>query len=125
MPKLTLKEIIMTVKIYHNPRCSKSRETLSLLEEKGLSPDVTEYLKTPPDVETLTDILNTLNMEPRQLMRQHEAEYKENHLDNPDLTKEQLIQAMIDFPKIMERPIVVNNGKVAIGRPPVNVLDIL
>ena len=115
----------MTVKIYHNPRCSKSRETLSLLEDKGVNPEVTEYLKTPPNAETLTDILNALNLEPRQLMRQHEAEYKDNNLDNPDLTREQLIQAMVDFPKIMERPIVVNNGKVAIGRPPINVLDII
>jgi len=115
----------MSVKIYHNPRCSKSRETLSLLEEKGITPEITEYLKTPPDVKTLTEILDTLNMEPRQLMRTHEAEYKDNNLDNPDLTREQLIQAMVDFPKIMERPIVVNNGKVAIGRPPVNVLDII
>ena len=115
----------MTVKIYHNPRCSKSRETLSLLEENGHSPEINEYLTTPPDVETLTSILDALNMEPRQLMRKHEAEYKDNNLDNPELTKEQLIQAMIDFPKIMERPIVVNNGKVAIGRPPVSVLDIL
>jgi len=115
----------MTIKIYHNPRCSKSRETLSLLEEKGVTTEVIEYLNTPPDVKTLTDILTTLKMEPRQLMRKHEAEYKDNHLDNPELTSEQLIQAMVDFPKIMERPIVVNNGKVAIGRPPVNVLDIL
>ncbi len=115
----------MTVKIYHNPRCSKSRETLSLLQEKGINPEITEYLNTPPNMQTLTEILNTLSIEPRQLMRKHETEYKENNLDNPELTKEELIQAMIDFPKIMERPIVVNNGKVAIGRPPVNVLDIL
>lgn len=115
----------MTVKIYHNPRCSKSRETLALLEEKGVAPEITEYLSTPPDKKTLTDILNALNMEPRQLMRKHEAEYKDNNLDNPELTNEQLIQAMIDFPQIMERPIVVNNGKVAIGRPPMSVLDIL
>ena len=115
----------MTVKIYHNPRCSKSRETLALLEEKGVNPEVTEYLNTPPDAQTLTDILAALNMEPRQLMRQHEAEYKDNNLDNPELTNAQLIQAMIDFPKLMERPIVVKDGKVAIGRPPISVLDIL
>ena len=115
----------MTVKIYHNPRCSKSRETLSLLEEKGITPEITEYLNTPPDAKTLENILDALGMEPRQLMRKHETEYKENNLDNPELSKQQLIQAMIDFPKIMERPIVVNNGKVAIGRPPANVLDIL
>jgi len=115
----------MSIKIYHNPRCSKSRETLALLEEKGVNAEVTEYLKAPPDFETLTEILKSLNMEPRQLMRTHEAEYKDNNLDNPELTNDQLIQAMIDFPKLMERPIVVKDGKVAIGRPPISVLDIL
>lgn len=115
----------MSVKIYHNPCCSKSRETLALLEENGVDANVTEYLKTPPNAKELTDILDSLKMEPRQLMRKHEAEYKDNNLDNPDLSKEQLIQAMIDFPKLMERPIVVKDGKVAIGRPPISVLDIL
>lgn len=115
----------MSVKIYHNPRCSKSRETLALLEENDSDIEITEYLKTPPDVQTLTDILNALKMEPRQLMRKNETEYKDNNLDNPDLTKEQLIQAMVDYPKLIERPIVVKDGKVAIGRPPVSVLDIL
>jgi len=115
----------MSVKIYHNPRCSKSRETLALLEEKKINPDVIEYLKTPPDAHTLTEILNALKIEPRQLMRKQETEYKDNNLDNPALSKEQLIQAMVDFPKLIERPIVVKDGKVAIGRPPVSVLDIL
>lgn len=115
----------MTIKIYHNPRCSKSRETLSLLEEKGVTPEIIEYLNSPPSAKTLTEILSALSLEPRQLMRTHEAEYKDNNLENPELSREQLIQAMVDFPKIMERPIVVNNGKVAIGRPPINVLDIL
>lgn len=118
-------ERTMSVKIYHNPRCSKSRETLNLLEDQGITANVIEYLKSPPDAQTLNEILNALKMEPRQLMRKHEAEYNDNHLDNPDLTKAQLIQAMIDFPKLIERPIVVSNGKVAIGRPPVSVLDIL
>lgn len=115
----------MSVKIYHNPRCSKSRETLALLEEKGVNAEITEYLSTPPDAQTLTEILSALKMEPRQLMRKHEAEYKDNNLDNPSLSNEELIQAMIDFPKLMERPIVVKDGKVAIGRPPISVLDIL
>jgi len=115
----------MAAKIYYNPQCSKCRETLKLLEEKGVDTDVIEYLNTPPDAETLKTILSTLKMQPRQLMRTHEAEYKDNNLDDPTLSDEQLIQAMTDYPKILERPIVVNNGKVAIGRPPVNVLDIL
>ncbi len=115
----------MTAKIYYNPQCSKCRETLKILEEQGVDTEITEYLKTPPDAETLKTILATLNMQPRQLMRKHESEYKDNNLDNPELSDEQLIQAMIDFPKIMERPIVITNGKIAIGRPPVNVLDII
>ncbi len=115
----------MTVEIYHNPRCSKSRQTLQLLEENGVSPDVTEYLKTPPDMAELKKILAMLGMEPRDLMRKKEAEYKQAGLDNPDLTREQLMQEMIDHPKLIERPIVISNGKAAIGRPPERVLDIL
>ncbi|VAW92076.1 Arsenate reductase [hydrothermal vent metagenome] len=115
----------MTAKIYYNPQCSKCRETLKILQEKGVDTEITEYLITPPNAETLKTILATLNMKPRQLMRKHESEYKDNNLDNPELSDAQLIQAIIDFPKIMERPIVVNNGKIAIGRPPVNVLDII
>lgn len=115
----------MTVEIYHNPRCSKSRQTLQLLEENGFDASITEYLKTPPDKTELERILGMLGMEPRELMRQKEAEYKEAGLDNPDLTREQLIQAMIDHPKLIERPIVISNGKAAIGRPPAKVLDIL
>lgn len=115
----------MTVEIYHNPRCSKSRQTLQLLEENGFEPDITEYLKTPPDSAGLEKILSMLGMEPRDLMRKKEAEYKEFGLDNPDLTREQLIQGMIDHPKLIERPIVISNGKAIIGRPPEQVLDIL
>ena len=115
----------MSVEIYHNPRCSKSRQTLQLLQEQGVEPQVTEYLKTPPDRETLEKILDMLGLEPRELMRTKEAEYKEAGLDNPGLSREQLIQAMIDLPKLIERPIVIKNGKAAIGRPPEKVLDIL
>ncbi|HXK57413.1 MAG: arsenate reductase (glutaredoxin) [Gammaproteobacteria bacterium] len=115
----------MSVVIYHNPRCSKSRQTLQLLQENGFDPSITEYLKTPPDKAELEKILAMLGMEPRDLMRKKEAEYRESGLDNPDLTREQLIQAMIDHPKLIERPIVISNGKAAIGRPPELVLDIL
>jgi arsenate reductase len=115
----------MSVEIFHNPRCSKSRQTLQLLQEQGVEPDVVEYLNTPPDRKTLEQVLKMLGMEPRDLMRKKEAEYKENGLDNPDLSREQLIDAMIAHPKLMERPIVVKNGKAAIGRPPEKVLDIL
>jgi len=115
----------MSVTIYHNPRCSKSRATLQLLTDQNIDPDIVEYLKTPPDARTLDELLTKLGMEPRDLMRKQEDEYKENNLDNESLSRDQLIQAMIDNPKLIERPIVVANNKVAIGRPPESVLDIL
>jgi len=115
----------MKVTIYHNPRCSKSRQTLALLQEQQVTPDVVEYLDTPPDTATLTRILDMLGLEPRQLMRTHEKEYKEAGLDNNDLSREQLIAAMVKYPILIERPIVVRNNKAAIGRPPEKVLEIL
>ncbi len=115
----------MTVKIYHKPRCSKSRETLKLLQAKGIEPEIIEYLKTPPTEQELADILDLLGLEPRDLMRKKEKEYKENGLDNESLSREQLIAAMVKFPRLIERPIVLANGKAAIGRPPENVLDIV
>lgn len=115
----------MTVTIYHNPRCSKSRETLQLLKERGIDVRIVEYLKTPPNAEELEEILQKLDMEPRALMRRKESVYHDNILDDPALTRQTLIQAMIEHPILIERPIVVNNGKAAIGRPPENVLAIL
>jgi arsenate reductase len=96
-----------------------------MLEDKNTEPTVVEYLKTPPDANTLDEILTKLGMEPRDLMRKHESEYKDNNLDNEALSRDELIQAMVDFPRLIERPIVVANGKVAIGRPVENVLEIL
>ena len=117
----------MTDKItfYHNPRCSKSRATLALLEQQGVQADIVEYLKTPPTATELEKILQLLGLEPRELLRTREAEYKEAGLDDPDLTREQLIAAMIKYPKLIERPIVISNGKAALGRPPEKVLEIL
>ena len=115
----------MTVRIYHNPRCSKSRQTLSILEEQSASPEVIEYLKTPPDEETLTGLLDMLGLEPRELMRKKEKEYKESGADNTDLSREQLVALMVRYPKLIERPIVVSKGRAVIGRPPESVLDIL
>lgn len=115
----------MTVKIYHNPRCTKSRQTLQLLKDNGIEPEVIEYLKTPPSIDDLADILEKLGMEPRDLMRKQEAEYKGNGLDNSVLDKQALISGMVTNPILIERPIVVTNGKAAIGRPPENVLGIL
>ncbi len=115
----------MSVKIYHNPRCGKSRDTLKLLEAQGITPEVVEYLKTPPTAAELQDILTTLRIKPRELMRTKEAEYQENGLDDASLSDAELIEAMIRIPKLIERPIVLNNGKAAIGRPPENILAIL
>ena len=115
----------MATTIYHNPRCSKSRQTLQLLNDNNVETDVVEYLKTPPDANTLKDILVKLGLKPRQLMRTKEDIYKELNLDDESLTDEQLIQAMIENPKLIERPIVVKDGNVALGRPPENVLSIL
>lgn len=115
----------MQVKIYHNPRCSKSRQTLQLLQEHGIEPKVVEYLVTPPDRNTLKKILRQLGLSPRDLMRRKENEYKENHLDDPSLTDEQLIDAMLKYPKLIERPIVVTVKGAAIGRPPERVLEVL
>ena len=115
----------MSVKIYHNPRCTKSRETLKLLEDKGIEAEVVEYLKQPPSHAELADVLAKLGLTPRQLMRTKEAEYKANGLDDPSLSDSELIEAMVRIPKLIERPIVINNGKAAIGRPPENVLAIV
>ncbi|MCB1734383.1 MAG: arsenate reductase (glutaredoxin) [Gammaproteobacteria bacterium] len=113
------------VTIYHNPRCSKSRQTLALLADNGVDANVVEYLKTPPSKAELVAVLDLLGLEPRQLMRTKEAEYKEQGLADESLSREQLIDAMLQTPKLIERPIVIANGKAAIGRPPENVLAVL
>ncbi len=115
----------MNVTIYHNPRCSKSRQTLDLLKEKGVEPQVIEYLKTPPTASEIADILSKLGMKPRELMRRKEAEYKEQNLDDPALSDGELISAMVETPKLIERPIVLAGAKAALGRPPENVLEII
>jgi arsenate reductase len=113
------------VTIYFNPQCSKCRLSLELLEKQGQQAEVIEYLSTPPDTATLESILDMLGIEPRELMRKHEKEYTEAGLDNPGLSRTELIEAMIKYPRIMERPVVVKNGKATIGRPPERILDIL
>ena len=115
----------MPITIYHNPRCSKSRQTLELLEKNGVPPTVVEYLKTPPTVGKLKEILSQLGLKPRELMRKKEAVYAEGKLDNPSLSDDDLVEAMTKHPILIERPIVLANGKAAIGRPPEKVLDIL
>ena len=115
----------MSVAIYHNPKCTKSRQTLALLEARGVKPKVVEYLKTPPSKTEIEHILKLLKLDPRVLMRRKEPIYKQARLDNPKLTRAQLVEAMTEHPILLERPIVLANGKAAIGRPPENVLDIL
>jgi arsenate reductase len=115
----------MSITIYHNPRCSKSRAALSLLREKGIEPEIVEYLKEPPDAATLGRLLDMLGLQPRDLIRKKEPEYKANELDDPALTREQLIAAMVAHPKLIERPIVVKNGKAVLGRPPESVLNLV
>ncbi|VFS40651.1 arsenate reductase (glutaredoxin) [Enterobacter cancerogenus] len=106
------------VKIYHNPRCSKSRDTLSLLKSNGVDPEIVLYLDTPPDAQTIRQLLRMLDMgSARELMRQKEDLYKSLGLDNTRLSEDELVQAMVDNPKLIERPIVVANGKARIGRP--------
>ena len=115
----------MSVTIYHNPRCSKSRQTLQLLQDKGIEPEIVVYLHTPPDAATLDGYLTRLGMEPRELMRRKEAPYKELNLADDSLDRAALIKAMVENPILIERPIVVKDGKVALGRPPESVLEIL
>lgn len=115
----------MSTKIYHNPHCSKSRQTLELLNEKEIDPEVIEYLNTPPDALELEKILNGLEMEPRELMRKGQDEYKALGLDNESLSREALINAMIENPILIERPIVITDKGIAIGRPIDNVKKIL
>jgi arsenate reductase len=115
----------MTIRILHNPRCSKSRATLALLQQQGIEPEITLYLETPPAADEIISILEMLGMKPRDLMRRGEAEYKEQGLDNESLSDDELIEAMMATPKLIERPIVLNRDRAAIGRPPESVLKIL
>ncbi len=115
----------MSVTIYHNPRCSKSRATLALLEEKGIAPEIVEYLRTPPSKEEMNRILDGLGMAPRDLMRKKEEPYKTLNLGDDSMCRDALIDAMLENPILMERPVVVKDGKYALGRPPENVLEIL
>ncbi|KPQ01180.1 arsenate reductase (glutaredoxin) [Marinobacter sp. HL-58] len=112
-------------RIFHNPRCSKSRQTLELLREQGVEPEIIRYLETPPTAQILEHILDALGADPRDLMRTKEKEYREQGLDDPELGRNALIRAMVETPKLIERPIVIRGNKVAIGRPPENVLNIL
>jgi arsenate reductase len=114
-----------SLKIYHNPRCSKSRQTLSLIQENGVDVEIIEYLKTPPSAAELTSVLKLLKLEPSAIIRKNESEYKESGLNDPQLSKQQQIDLMVAFPKVIERPIVVAKNAAVIGRPPENVLTLV
>ena len=113
------------VTIWHNPRCSKSRQTLELIRERGIEPGIVEYLKTPPTVEQIDEALEALGIEPRELMRKKEAAYKELGLDDTSLTRAQLIAAMSENPILIERPVVFRGKRARVGRPPEDVLSLL
>jgi arsenate reductase len=111
--------------IYHNPRCSKSRAALKLLQERGVEPQIIEYLKTPPSTSRLKELLTMLEMAPRELMRTGEAPYKDLGLGDANLDNDALVSAMGDIPILIERPIVVSGDKARLGRPPEQVLELL
>lgn len=115
----------MTTQIFHNPRCSKSRQTLDLLDDNNEEIEVIEYLKKPPTAKQLKEIIKMLGINPRDLLRKGEKEYREAGLGNMELTDAQLIDAMIAHPKLIQRPIVIKDGEARIGRPPEQVLEIL
>ena len=115
----------MTIRIFHNPRCSKSRATLALLQERGIEPEITLYLESPPDADELRSILQKLGLTARELMRKGETEFREQGLADESLTEAELVAAMVASPRLIERPIVLANGRAAIGRPLESVLDIL
>lgn len=121
----TTTEYRMKISIYHNPKCTKSRETLKLLEARGIAPVVIEYLKHPPTTSEIENLLALLGITPRELLRTKEEEYKKLGLNDPELPNEAILAALARHPRLMERPIVVAGNKAAIGRPPENVLKIL
>jgi arsenate reductase len=111
--------------IYHNPRCSKSRQTLQLLQDNGVQADIVLYLETPPSCADIKDLLRKLGMDARALLRKGEEAYKSNNLSDGQLTDDELIAAMAASPKLIERPIVVKDANAVLGRPPENVLALL
>lgn len=112
-------------RLYHNPRCSKSRGALELLRERGVEPRIVAYLDTPPSVEELREVLAMLGVPARALLRTGEEAYATLGLENPSLTEEQLLQAMVTHPRLIERPIFIHAGRAVVGRPPEQVLTLL
>lgn len=113
------------ITLYHNPRCSKSRQALALLRERGIEPTVVEYFKHPPDAQRLGELLGMLGMTPRELMRTREPEYRALGLDDVGLGDDELIRAIVEHPVLMERPVAVKGRRAVLGRPPEKVLELL
>ena len=113
------------IKIYHNPRCSKSREALKLIKDKGIEPEIIDYLKLIPSEDDIREILNKLNINPIELVRKGEQAYKDQTKSNKKLNDQEIIRMLHDFPKTIERPIIIKNKKAIIGRPPEKILDFI
>ena len=113
------------IQIYHNPRCSKSRQTLAILEENGIKPEIILYLESPPDTKTISTLLSKLGISARELLRKGEDAYKDLSLKDTSLEETYLIEKMTEFPKLIERPIVVKDDRAVLGRPPENVKKLI
>ncbi|HSG73179.1 MAG TPA: arsenate reductase (glutaredoxin) [Planctomycetaceae bacterium] len=113
------------MKIYHNPRCSKSRQTLALIRAAGVEPEIVDYLNEPPSVEELDELLKKLRLEPRDIMRKGEAEYKDLKLKDRELGRDEALRILAEHPRLLERPIVVEGRNAVLGRPPENVKKLL
>lgn len=122
---IILWQTMTDIQIYHNPRCSKSRQTLALIEEQGVKPEIILYLEDTPNAETLKEVLGKLGISARDLLRKGEQDYKDNNLKDPSIGEDELIAKMIEFPKLIERPIVIKGDAAVLGRPPENVLELL
>lgn len=112
------------MKIWHNPRCSKSRQTLALIQEQGVEPEIVLYLETPPSSKELETVIKQLGIEPRALLRKGEEAYKTSGLADTSISDKAIIQAMVEHPKLIERPVVISGSKAVLGRPPENVLEL-
>lgn len=116
---------MIEIQLYHNPRCSKSRQALELLQARGITPAIVAYLESPPSPTALRELLAKLDMTPRELLRKGEDAYKDNNLADPSLGDDAIIAAMVAHPKLIERPIAVNGNRAVVGRPPERVLELL
>jgi arsenate reductase len=113
------------ITLYHNPKCAKSREALQLLRQHGIEPQIIEYLKTPPSTSELAALVRALGVHPRDLLRMKEPEYRAAGLGDPKLSDKQILSAMVKYPRLIERPILVKGKHAVLGRPPENVLKLL